>query len=63
MSYDPTAIVIVTHRQVRPEQAEELPANEQKALQIIMDVRKCQKKGKKFENRPLSKVEVNLLQR
>lgn len=61
MSYDPTAIV--THRQVRPEQAEELPANEQKALQVIMDVRKCQRKGKKFENRPLSKVEVNLLQR
>lgn len=54
---------IVAHRQVRPEQAEELPANEQKALQVIMDVRKCQKKGKKFENRPLTKVEVNLLHR
>ena len=55
---EPTAIA--TDRQVCPEK---LPANEQKALEIIMDVRKRQKKGKKFENRPLTKVEVNLLHR
>ena len=52
-----------SNRKILPQEVTGLTPSEQKALDVIKEVRKSKKKGKKYENRPLTKAEINLLRR